>query len=33
MDFVDDQLSDGRRFRCFNLVDEFTHEGILIKVD
>ena len=33
MDFVHDQLCDGRRFRCFNLVDEFTHESILIKVD
>lgn len=33
MDFVHDQLSDGRRFRCFNVVDEFTHENVLIKVD
>lgn len=33
MDFVHDQLSSGRRFRCFNLVDDFTHECILIKVD
>lgn len=33
MDFVHDVLSDGRRFRCFNLVDDFTHECILIKVD
>lgn len=33
MDFVHDVLSTGRRFRCFNLVDDFTHECILIKVD
>ena len=33
MDFVHDQLFDGRRFKCFNLVDEFTHESLLIKVD
>lgn len=33
MDFVHDVLSNGRRFRCFNLVDDFTHECILIKVD
>lgn len=33
MDFVHDVLSSGRRFRCFNLVDDFTHECILIKVD
>ena len=30
MDFVHDVLADGRRFRCFNLVDDFTHECILI---
>lgn len=33
MDFVHDTLSNGRRFRCFNLVDDFTHECILIKAD
>ena len=33
MDFVHDQLCDNRRFKCFNLVDEFTHESLLIKVD
>ncbi len=26
MDFIHDELADGRRFRCFNLVDDFTHE-------
>ena len=29
MDFVLDQLANGRRFRIFNLVDDFTRECIL----
>lgn len=33
MDFVCDEISSGKRFRCFNVVDDFTHECILIKVD
>lgn len=33
MDFVSDALFDGRRFRSFNLVDEFTHECLTITVD
>jgi putative transposase len=33
MDFVSDALFDGRRFRCFTLVDEFTHECLAIEVD
>ena len=33
MDFVSDALSDHRKFRCFNLVDEFTHECLTIYVD
>ena len=24
MDFIHDQLSCGRRFRCLNIVDDFT---------
>lgn len=32
MDFVQDALSDGRRFRCFNLVDDFTRECLVIHV-
>ena len=33
MDFIHDELSDGRRFRCFNLVDDFTHECLVTRVD
>ena len=28
MDFVSDQLSDGRRFRILNIVDDYTRDGI-----
>jgi len=30
MDFVQVRFADGRVFRCFNLVDDFTHECLLI---
>ena len=33
MDFVHDQLSDGRRFRCLTIVDEFTRQSLAIVVD
>ena len=33
MDFVSDQLANGRRFRIFNLVDDFTRECVLQIVD
>jgi putative transposase len=32
MDFIHDQLADGRPFRCFTLVDDFTRESIAIAV-
>lgn len=32
MDFMQDALSDGRRFRVFNLVDDFTRECLVIHV-
>jgi putative transposase len=32
MDFVSDRLADGRAFRCFTLVDDFTRECIAIEV-
>ena len=32
MDFVSDTLSNGRRFRCLNVVDEFTRECLAIEV-
>lgn len=32
MDFVADQLSDGRRFRALTLVDNFSREGMEIEV-
>ena len=33
MDFVSDQLANGRRFRVFNLVDDFTRECVVQIVD
>lgn len=33
MDFVADALSDGRRFRCLTIVDDFSRESICIHVD
>jgi putative transposase len=33
MDFMHDQLSDGRSFRLFNVIDDFNREGLAIDVD
>lgn len=33
MDFVSDGFVDGRRLRCFNIVDDFTKECLAIEVD
>lgn len=33
MDFITDALTDGRRFRCLTVVDEFTRECPAIEVD
>lgn len=33
MDFVSERLSDQRRFRCFNIVDDFTRENIVMYPD
>ena len=33
IDFIHDQLADGRRFRCLTLVDDFTRQCLLIHVD
>ncbi len=32
MDFVSDALADGRRFRCFTIVDDMTRECQAIEV-
>ena len=33
MDFMHDQLSDGRNFRVSNVIDDFNREGLAIEVD
>ena len=33
MDFTSDALWDGRRFRTFNVIDDFTRECLTIEID
>ncbi len=33
MDFVHDQMADGRRLRLLNIVDDFTRECLAVEVD
>ena len=33
MDFIHDQLTDGRRYRLFNVIDDCNREGLGIEVD
>lgn len=32
-DFVQDRTHDGRAFRTLNIIDEFTKEALMIRVD
>ena len=33
MDFMHDQLADGRSFRLFNLIDDFNREALAMDID
>jgi len=33
MDFMHDQISDGRSFRTFNVIDDFNREGLCVEAD
>ena len=33
MDFMSDQLNNGKRFRTFNVMDDYNREGLGIEVD
>ena len=33
MDFMHDQLADGRSIRLFNVIDDYNREGLVIDVD
>src|SRR3546814_16857663 len=33
MDFMHDQLADGRSIRLFNVIDDYNREGLCIDVD
>ncbi|MCO6389408.1 IS3 family transposase [Aliihoeflea sp. 40Bstr573] len=32
-DFVEDRTHDGRKYRMLNVIDEFTHEALAIRID
>ncbi len=32
-DFVEDRTNDGRKYRMLNIVNEFTHECLAIRID
>jgi len=33
MDFMHDQMADGRTYRLFNVIDDFNREGLAVEVD
>jgi transposase InsO family protein len=32
-DFIEDRTHDGRKYRMLNVIDEFTHECLAIRID
>jgi putative transposase len=32
-DFVEDRTHEGRKYRMLNIIDEFTHECLFIRID
>ena len=33
MDFISDALADGRKIRTFNVIDDYSREGLAVDVD